>query len=202
MDDQEAMTWWLTQAYTNCPDRSEDVTDLATNVMVTGGNMEAEAKKWVKDNNCGGSGAAFDFDMDDKDMADWDGDMDDWDGDMADWDGDMSDWDDDMADWEDEQHEWDCDMKECDENDMEWDEKHNNGEWDDEDMDDSKSWDDMDETDLFGDDECQEECLVEDCPYGEVCVITSCWNPCTKETSCVQDYLQSWESEWEEYDCS
>lgn len=49
-------------------------------------------------------------------------------------------------------------MDECDEEDMEWDEKHNNGEWDDEDMDDSKSWDDEDETDLFGGDECQEEC--------------------------------------------
>jgi len=67
------------------------------------------------------------------------------------------------------------------------------------------NYDNLENTDWFGDivnPDCQPECQVDECSSGEACIVTSCWNPCTKETTCQQDYLQSWEMEWQEFDCS
>jgi len=74
--------------------------------------------------------------------------------------------------------------------------------------DDEVNWDEdinVEDGDWFGsliNPECQEDCNVSECDSGQACIVTVCFNPCTQETSCQQDYLQNWDMEWEEFDCS
>lgn len=58
--------------------------------------------------------------------------------------------------------------------------------------------------DWFGDivnNECAPECEVADCEYGQFCILTTCVDPCTGESTCVQDVTFNFE-EWEQVDCA
>jgi len=72
---------------------------------------------------------------------------------------------------------------------------------------DEYEWDDdmsLADTDWFGamvNDTCPDDCNVQDCAAGVMCILTECTNNCTNETSCAQDYLMTWSSDWETVDC-
>lgn len=60
-------------------------------------------------------------------------------------------------------------------------------------------------TDAHNYDHCTEddwECEEGECEAGEYCYIYSCQNDCNYETYCEQSYLQTWDSDWEYFDCS
>lgn len=71
-----------------------------------------------------------------------------------------------------------------------------------------QTWDDsldFNDTDWFGalvNADCQDECYQSDCGFGVQCWVNQCRDICTNTTTCSQDVLKTWDSEWENYDCS